>query len=198
MLTAFSLLYLILFLHQTTTTQTISDLKRRCILFSSYIKPQRIIFSCSSQRVVSYSLPTSNHNSAIVSDVGMSLYLILFLHQTTTLYGPNRIVIGLYLILFLHQTTTEYDEGGDMPPLYLILFLHQTTTNRFDWFNPACCILFSSYIKPQLTIPNPFGVSVVSYSLPTSNHNWSHPYGIIGELYLILFLHQTTTITQLR
>ena len=35
------------------------------------------------------------------------LYLILFLHQTTTVVRLTRQIFELYLILFLHQTTTS-------------------------------------------------------------------------------------------
>ena len=56
------------------------------------------------------------------------VYLICFLHQTTTLWWTKRLFRLLYLICFLHQTTTFCD--------------------RFNYFNR--CILFVFYIKPQL------------------------------------------------
>ena len=143
-------LYLILFLHQTTTARTYIYLCNSCILFCSYIKPQLapggfdrffccILFcsyikpqlslmSADLRYVVSYSVPTSNHNSIkIILSIGV-LYLILFLHQTTTICYPPSISKRLYLILFLHQTTTGTGLGS-------------------GW---SCCILFCSYIKPQL------------------------------------------------
>ena len=143
------------------------------------------------------------------------LYLIPFLHQTTTL----RICIffnnQLYLIPFLHQTTTPLSPGIYIAKLYLIPFLHQTTTRgKFPWFK-ACCILFHFYIKPQRTRllmpmtdgcilfhfyikPQPITIwwhqrLVVSYSISTSNHNWKKLTIWSLLLYLIPFLHQTTT-----
>ena len=164
----------VLFLHQTTTSTRVYQMRRGCILFYFYIKPQlfpsaspctrvvsysistsnhnltrrecglRIVVSYSistsnhnyklapykSAPVVSYSISTSNHNVGAALSYSSKLYLILFLHQTTTpsytaYYHPT-----LYLILFLHQTTTDRRKLHHRTQLYLILFLHQTTTHR--------------------------------------------------------------------
>ena len=124
----FLLLYLIPFLHQTTTDdprcfgllccilfhfyikpQPIahSILKSLgCILFHFYIKPQQCVRFALNVLVVSYSISTSNHNNPIFSTKFKRLYLIPFLHQTTTLTLNVKINKMLYLIPFLHQTTT--------------------------------------------------------------------------------------------
>ena len=102
----------------------------RCILFHFYIKPQLLAHKFCERLVVSYSISTSNHNRWCFLCYGYGLYLIPFLHQTTTrfrYYGRNK---ELYLIPFLHQTTTFWH------------FL--TRSNR--------CILFHFYIKPQLCV----------------------------------------------
>ena len=100
------MLYLIPFLHQTTTIGMQSFSGSRCILFHFYIKPQQrssqskslwvvsysistsnhnhYPYGCYSSAVVSYSISTSNHNDEGVSCFGYLLYLIPFLHQTTT------------------------------------------------------------------------------------------------------------------
>ena len=57
-------LYLIEFLHQTTTWQNLGEAVQSCILLNFYIKPQLGAGSVSQ---------------------GTRLYLIEFLHQTTTL-----------------------------------------------------------------------------------------------------------------
>ena len=56
--------------------------------------------------VVSYLFSTSNHNKQLVDVLVLVLYLICFLHQTTTF--DDAVLLGsvLYLICFLHQTTT--------------------------------------------------------------------------------------------
>ena len=71
------------------------------------------------------------------------LYLIEFLHQTTTIYEDVRLDHMLYLIEFLHQTTTLLVSFPLTLLLYLIEFLHQTTTPgslfvRFQCFMPFC------------------------------------------------------------
>ena len=79
------------------------------------------------QDIVSYLFSTSNHNCAVVGMNSSLLYLISFLHQTTTNVSPHFEEVKLYLISFLHQTTTT--STG-----------HQTGCN---------CILSLFYIKPQ-------------------------------------------------
>ena len=125
---------------------------RCCILFHFYIKPQLCSHSQRPQNVVSYSISTSNHNRLRFLYNSIVLYLIPFLHQTTTLGRFRRVYSVLYLIPFLHQTTTFSFSFYPFFLLYLIPFLHQTTTRgKFPWFK-ACCILFHFYIKPQLSL----------------------------------------------
>ena len=143
--------------------------------------------------VVSYSISTSNHNIRVVYFPFDELYLIPFLHQTTTYPMGKFEFLWLYLIPFLHQTTTRM-QGVSVS---------------------QSCILFHFYIKPQRFIVCIYGQPVVSYSISTSNHNFArgvlfhspvvsysistsnHNFGFVCEcqkwLYLIPFLHQTTT-----
>ena len=79
------------------------------------------------------------------------LYLIEFLHQTTTLMLRSVSLTMLYLIEFLHQTTTYQGADYFNPMLYLIEFLHQTTTRARSLLNRVRCILLNFYIKPQPT-----------------------------------------------
>ena len=55
----------------------------------------------------------------------------------------------LYLIRFLHQTTTSHNNSFTRLMLYLIRFLHQTTTFMANTKFKFSCILFVFYIKPQ-------------------------------------------------
>ena len=165
-------LYLIPFLHQTTTIISNNAFAECCILFHFYIKPQPLswfkarLLSCilfhfyikpqpksyDKQRVfvvsysistsnhnnagaklkdlnvVSYSISTSNHNASGAIDLIGGLYLIPFLHQTTTDQHSVQNLCKLYLIPFLHQTTTSLRLTPLRLTLYLIPFLHQTTT----------------------------------------------------------------------
>ena len=56
--------------------------------------------------VVPYSVSTSNHNLEELAVLNGGLFLILFLHQTTTIRYLIFFTDQLFLILFLHQTTT--------------------------------------------------------------------------------------------
>ena len=122
------LLYLILFLYQTTTCFFIHYSLLCCILFCSYIKPQRLSEKLQKQWVVSYSVPISNHNAPS--------------------WTQPRIV--LYLILFLYQTTTQ--DHSTEPLRCCILFCSYIKPQRASVraVSFSCCILFCSYIKPQL------------------------------------------------
>ena len=77
------------------------------------------------------------------------LYLIEFLHQTTTDEPVIPLLLQLYLIEFLHQTTTGEPRRLSAARLYLIEFLHQTTTKNRRDTPPCSCILLNFYIKPQ-------------------------------------------------
>ena len=123
----------------------------RCISSCSYIKPQLRWRALALLLVVYHLVPTSNHNCKYFEVIGLAvvyhlvptsnhnrgiepgeilmLYIILFLHQTTTIRSDARCSPSLYIILFLHQTTTKYDGKEYAVPLYIILFLHQTTTS---------------------------------------------------------------------
>ena len=144
--------------------------------------------------VVSYSISTSNHNYVASLSCMPELYLIPFLHQTTTQEHREINVMVLYLIPFLHQTTTNVSFIPWLARLYLIPFLHQTTTATLSSVAFFCCILFHFYIKPQQHVALDVEHLVVSYSISTSNHNSMLNIGIIRKLYLIPFLHQTTTL----
>ena len=123
-----SLLYIVLFLHQTTTGGYLCGTLSGCISYYSYIKPQlgalpeRVKLRCISYysyikpqpercdvqyvSVVYRTIPTSNHNRGLSLRYPVRLYIVLFLHQTTT-WGPAGTgKTTLYIVLFLHQTTT--------------------------------------------------------------------------------------------
>ena len=99
----------------------------RCISYYSYIKPQRNISDSLSLLVVYRTIPTSNHNKQYEIYIHDELYIVLFLHQTTTLKQDVLSAFSLYIVLFLHQTTTIHRFGK--------IF--------------SSCISYYSYIKPQ-------------------------------------------------
>ena len=143
------MLYIVLFLHQTTTLLVTTECQLCCISYYSYIKPQRSRLSVALRTVVYRTIPTSNHNYGKSVGTFTELYIVLFLHQTTTIQILLRLVIRLYIVLFLHQTTTV---GIDRQLL-------------------KSCISYYSYIKPQLLTCLVMVIFVVYRTIPTSNHN---------------------------
>ena len=143
-----------------------------CILFHFYIKPQHCYLRKGRGAVVSYSISTSNHNIFGMNVADGTLYLIPFLHQTTTKCdGKLRILCCILFHFYIKpqhlasmdvfQVVVSYSIStsnhnvrahcAPAPLLYLIPFLHQTTTMASLYLTSACCILFHFYIKPQLT-----------------------------------------------
>ena len=99
-----------------------------CSLFDFYIKPQLVELMIKHIGVVPYSISTSNHNLTKADAPISKLFLIRFLHQTTTFRLTTQITFRLFLIRFLHQTTTIVCDVFIFSRLFLIRFLHQTTT----------------------------------------------------------------------
>ena len=120
-------LYLIPFLHQTTTKSMVSWCVSSCILFHFYIKPQLPHALCIYLSVVSYSISTSNHNFCL----RMLCRTLVVSYSISTSNHNNISVIRI------------------RKPLYLIPFLHQTTTRTKLSESCESCILFHFYIKPQ-------------------------------------------------
>ena len=72
----------------------------RCSLFYFYIKPQRARISVALLPVVPYSISTSNHNNRSTDNFQVQLFLILFLHQTTTTHEGIEALEGCSLFYF--------------------------------------------------------------------------------------------------
>ena len=121
------------------------------------------------------------------------LYIVLFLHQTTTAGINPALALSLYIVLFLHQTTTSgYETRREVRCISYYSYIKPQPSLWF-WGKTNGCISYYSYIKPQLQRVWPFNLSVVYRTIPTSNHNWGFVKGFTTKLYIVLFLHQTTT-----
>ena len=166
-----------------------------CILLNFYIKPQHRSCIRRILRVVSYWISTSNHN-------------------VSPRHEQAGTVVSYWISTSNHNTTSSFGTGTG---LYLIEFLHQTTTFDCELCRTWRCILLNFYIKPQQRKTSAQFSTVVSYWISTSNHNYNVEYmdrlyvvsywistsnhngeyrgHIINWLYLIEFLHQTTTIS---
>ena len=121
-------LYLIPFLHQTTTDEIKHAVRACCILFHFYIKPQRFASSICPFLVVSYSISTSNHNSALemdIPDVVVSYSISTSNHNTSVSLKSSLGVVSYSISTSNHNLIKLIISE---PMLYLIPFLHQTTT----------------------------------------------------------------------
>ena len=101
----------------------------------------------------------------------LELYLIEFLHQTTTPHLLRRISFSLYLIEFLHQTTTYEQYIQCCSGCILLNFYIKPQRSNWCCFCFCGCILLNFYIKPQPQFVAAFNQVVVSYWISTSNHN---------------------------
>ena len=107
--------------------------------------------SNSARRVVSYSISTSNHNNNFFYIFYIKLYLIPFLHQTTTIFvlaqAPSRCILFHFYIKPQLLHTIKILFGGCI----LFHFYIKPQQNDMAKSFRLCCILFHFYIKPQLT-----------------------------------------------
>ncbi len=165
-----------LFLHQTTTRRRNRTIRLSCMSFVSYIKPQLQPIFCKKLHVVYRSFPTSNHNSNLSFVKNCTLYIVRFLHQTTTVVILLLGMTMLYIVRFLHQTTTCRMVGEILNKLYIVRFLHQTTTA--EQITSAKAVLYIVRFLHQTTTVT----YILFYNL------W---------LYIVRFLHQTTTVAVL-
>ena len=165
-------MYIFIFLHQTTTLlQSTLDLNS-CISLYSYIKPQLllivliIVLSCIS--LYSYIKPQLQHVISLYSCCCISLYsYIKPQHQKST--RRNTYVVYLYIPTSNHNCETAWDYFSTVVYLYIPTSNHNSTDT------------------PVLN------VCVVYLYIPTSNHNYDEFDINCTELYIFIFLHQTTT-----
>ena len=121
-------LYIVRFLHQTTTKLPTIKMLMRCISSVSYIKPQPGLSKDLSGFVVYRPFPTSNHNQVVVIvEIPLVVYRPFPTSNHNMLRLPKTITM-LYIVRFLHQTTTRPSEICRKVTLYIVRFLHQTTT----------------------------------------------------------------------
>ena len=114
----------------------------------------------------------------------LKLYIVRFLHQTTTTIANMVSTVLLYIVRFLHQTTTINLSVNKVELLYIVRFLHQTTTDISRCVLLYCCISSVSYIKPQQ-------LGVVEYSVESciSSVSYIKPQPIISnKLYTNILL----------
>ena len=146
-------LYILSFLHQTTTEIRLENIYCRCISYLFYIKPQ----------------PVSTLFLAIVSCISYLFYI-----------KPQ------------HTLTNIITYRGCIS--YLFYIKPQPLSIRA--YHLSCCISYLFYIKPQRDTEEQTVVVVVYPIFSTSNHNSGQIENILSALYILSFLHQTTTDCQ--
>ena len=143
------------------------------------------------------------------------LFINLFLHQTTTSISETALPPKLFINLFLHQTTTSTSSWRrytrclsifsyikpqpTAQTVYSRGVVYQSfpTSNHNRW-HPVCLrrhVVYQSFPTSNHNSPHrPTSVPRVVYqSFPTSNHNRQPNNKFAVELFINLFLHQTTT-----
>ena len=187
------LLFIILFLHQTTTDTYKQIVRHGCLSSCSYIKPQQsqgarasvegCLSSCSYIKpqlhnnkttgisVVYHLVPTSNHNHFGISvpDSDVVYHLVPTSNHNRKTLGEIQQEVVYHLVPTSNHNRSE--AGALEHLLFIILFLHQTTTAIFVDFGLLCCLSSCSYIKPQPAHGHTLRRSVVYHLVPTSNHN---------------------------
>ena len=139
-------------------------------IFMSYIKPQPMLRLAHRATVVYRTIPTSNHN---VMQKRLNWIYVVYRTIPTSNHNPSESKarsFSLYIVLFLHQTTT------DKP--FSTRFLRCISYYSYIKSQPArklhtpiaCCISYYSYIKPQrcrIIYPSPHRcISYYSYIKP--------------------------------
>ena len=148
-------------------------------------------------KVVSYSISTSNHNCPLCDQPLQMLYLIPFLHQTTTTYDDDT---ADKLVVSYSISTSNHNLTYDNEHLPLVVSYSISTSNHNKNTRNHVSRNVVSY-SISTSNHNIIGIKfyvypVVSYSISTSNHNISRASIKRDLLYLIPFLHQTTTLRQ--
>ena len=189
----FVALFMVFFLHQTTTVCNTRRYALCCLWSFSYIKPQPTYRSAYGFPVVYGLFPTSNHNGWIAAAIGVLLFMVFFLHQTTTASHGDCRWVRLFMVFFLHQTTTIHlRHPYERSCLWSFSYIKPQLCGWYLYFSPRCLWSFS-YIKPQPSGFSPIFRSVVYGLFPTSNHNLDKVVVYLEVLFMVFFLHQTTT-----
>ena len=145
----------------------------------------------------------------------LMLYLMSLLHQTTTLaledisdkgcilwvfYIKPQPTISITFIdssciLWVFYIKPQPSSAGAQPQRSCILWVFYIKPQPLKRWKKVdnCCILWVFYIKPQHGDNFNIFHSVVSYESSTSNHNDVGGVSVVGLLYLMSLLHQTTT-----
>ena len=95
-----AMLYIFIFLHQTTTCRLVCFISKSCISLYSYIKPQPPMCKVLTITVVYLYIPTSNHNvkpTAVADFKVVYLYIPTSNHNSEGIFNIHAMVVYLYI-----------------------------------------------------------------------------------------------------
>ena len=165
-------LYIFVFLHQTTTITLPCTARRRCISLFSYIKPQP-------------------HDVDVRVAAGC-ISLFSYIKPQQRMPRNGRIDCCISLFSYIKPQPIPLPEADAESCISLFSYI-KPQLPRCSGFTAICCISLFSYIKPQPFCAASVRRFVVYLCFPTSNHNKSNVLHTQPKLYIFVFLHQTTT-----
>ena len=148
----------------------------------------------SNHRVVSYSISTSNHNSRPVSLKSFSV-----VSYSISTSNHNQVINNAYQCMVVsYSISTSNHNRCKVAQCVAVVVSYSISTSNHNYRTPGVSVTFVVSYSISTSNHNPnverFAVArVVSYSISTSNHNCVYTCTPLLELYLIPFLHQTTT-----
>ena len=124
-----------------------------------------------------------------------SLYILRFLHQTTTADMPHRFVNGcISCVFYIKPQLCSLLRKRKYSCISCVFYIKPQPVPAPP-LAAGCCISCVFYIKPQPKTWCLVYWEVVYLAFSTSNHNILSKCLGITELYILRFLHQTTTGT---
>ena len=202
------MLYIVLFLHQTTTEP--ASCQSIPVVYRTIPTSNHNVLLLLLLRifVVYRTIPTSNHNVAQSQAFMCGLYIVLFLHQTTTMSKADGHVwccISYYSYIKPQplDRCTQSTQGcisyySYIKPQQRVIWLYEigSCISYYSYIKPQrgllllhkrlCCISYYSYIKPQrLSLCKGF-LKVVYRTIPTSNHNYR-----LSQVLLAMVVYRT-------
>ena len=145
----------------------------RCLSSCSYIKPQRCGRRSAKKKVVYYLVPTSNHNP--FSEYSLTKGVVYHLVPTSN-HNLAVVVKAVNLVVYHLVPTSNHNQAAvSWANSRVVYHLVPTSNhNNEEEYRLVLCVVY--------------------HLVPTSNHNREFDTSMYSELFIILFLHQTTTV----
>ena len=189
------MLYILIFLHQTATREFTRFRIQSCISLYSYIKPQRKLWTCSLYlRCISLYSYIKPQPVALAQLIGYAVYPYIPTSNRNESLNSLNLSLAVYPYIPTSNRNRIQRENSEIQ-LYILIFLHQTATEREFRIHDSGCISLYSYIKPQQRIQREFREFAVYPYIPTSNRNVPNVWDFSDRLYILIFLHQTATLS---